>query len=176
AQPRPAGAIILVGASPLTEPLGLNIPSGLTPERKDEGYIIRATGDTLVLAGNDAGPYQCTFYAVSEFLNRLGVRWFMPSEFGEYVPKMATIEVQDIDYRDKPDFFVRSWHGNMAPQLIEEDKLFCLHNKLSPDPTAIIAIPGDSWLRQFLPDKELLKTHPEYWAKQIDGTIDPNMV
>ena len=36
-QPRPAGTIVLVGASPLTESLGLNIPTGLTPERKDEG-------------------------------------------------------------------------------------------------------------------------------------------
>ena len=175
-QPRPAGAIVLVGASPLTESLGLNIPTGLTPERKDEGYIILAKGDTLVLAGNDTGPYQCTFYAVSEFLNRLGVRWFMPSEFGECVPKMATVEVTDVEYRDKPDFFVRSWSGNMAPQLIDDDLLFRLHNKLTINPSAIIAIPGDSYLRQYLPAKELLKTHPEYWAKQIDGTIDPNMV
>ena len=140
------------------------------------GYVIHATGDTLVLAGNDTGPYQCTFYAVSEFLNRLGVRWFMPSEFGECVPKMATIEVKDVDYRDKPDFFVRAWNGNMAPQLIADDMLFRLHNKLTLNPSAIIAIPGDSYLRQYLPAKELMQTHPEYWAKQIDGTIDPNMV
>lgn len=172
----PAGPLVLVGPSKKAEALKLNIPSGLTPDRKEEGYVIVAKGDTLVLAGNDTGPYQGTFFAVSEFLNRQGVRWFMPGGFGEHMPKRATIEAEDVEFRDKPDFIVRSWNGNLAPELRDDDTLFRLHNKLSLDPSEILAIPGDSYLRKYMPDKELMKTHPEYFAKRLDGTPDEHMI
>ena len=172
-----SGPVVLVGASKKTALLKLDIPSGLTSERKEEGYLIWAKNDTLVLAGNDEGPYQGTFFAVSEFLNRQGVRWFMPSEFGEVVPKCATIKIGNIEYRDKPDFIVRSWGGSgLAPELQRDDQIWELHNKLSVQPNQILQIPGDSWLRQYMPGKEMLTTHPEYFAKQFDGSIDPYMV
>jgi hypothetical protein len=70
------GALIFVGPSKMTQSVkGLAIPSGLTRERKEDGYVILCRGNTLILAGNDAGPYHGTHYAVAEFLNRLGVRW-----------------------------------------------------------------------------------------------------
>jgi hypothetical protein len=111
-----SGAVVLVGAGKKVAAMNLRIPTGVTPQRREEGYLIYARGQTLVLAGNDDGPYQGTFFAVSEFLNRQGVRWFMPSEFGECVPRAATIKVADVEYRDAPDFIVRSWSGNLAPQ------------------------------------------------------------
>jgi hypothetical protein len=170
------GPVVLVGSSRKTDPLKLDIPAGLTTERKEEGYLISAKGNTLVLAGNDAGPYQGTFFAVSEFLNRQGVRWFMPGAFGECVPKRASIDQPDLLYRDKPDFPVRSWNGNLAPELREDDTLWRLHNKLVINESDIIAIPGDGYLRKYMPDKELIETHPEYFAKRLDGTPDPHMV
>lgn len=168
-------ATILVGAGKLTEPLKLDIPTGLSRERREEGYLICARGNTLVLAGNDMGPYQGTFYAVSEFLNRLGVRWFMPGDFGECVQKRSTIEFKDILFRDKPSFAVRSWNGNEAPELIPDDMTWRLHNKLTLDQNDFIAIPGDGYLNQYLPDKELIKTHPEYFGKNLDGTVNEHM-
>ena len=170
------GPVVLVGASTMTDALKLDIPAGLTPERREEGYVIIAKGDTLVLAGNDAGPYQGTFFAVSEFLNRQGVRWFMPGEFGECIPKRQTITTADMTFRDKPDFPVRSWNGNLAPELRKDDSLWRLHNKMVLTESDIIAIPGDSYLRQYLPDRELIETHPEYFAKRLDGTIHETMV
>ncbi|MBI4024921.1 MAG: hypothetical protein HY360_08060 [Verrucomicrobia bacterium] len=69
------GVVVLVGASKRTAPLhGLQIPSGLTPERNEEDYVIHAKGDTLILAGNDEGPSMGTYYAVAEFLRRQGAR------------------------------------------------------------------------------------------------------
>ena len=171
-----SGPIVLVGASKKTALLKLKIPAGVTPERTDEGYLIHARNQTLVLAGNDDGPYQGTFFAVSEFLNRQGVRWFMPGEFGEYVPKLATIKINEIEYHDQPDFIVRSWTGNLAPELYDADALWRLRNKLTLDALDILEIPGDSWLEKYMPDKELIKTHPEYFARKFDGTIDSNMV
>ncbi len=168
------GPVILVGPSKKTA--SYNIPSGLTPDRKDEGYVIISKGDTLVLAGNDAGPYHGTYYAVAEFLNRQGVRWFMPSEFGEVVPKAASIQVKDGEFRDKPDFAVRAWNGNLAPELAADDAFFRLRNKVTLDQSAIIAIPGDSYLRKYMPDKELAKTKPELFAKNLDGSVDLHMI
>lgn len=170
------GPVVLVGASRLTDSLQLDIPNGLTAARREEGYLIVAQGDTLVLAGNDTGPYQGTFFAVSEFLNRQGVRWFMPSAFGECVPRRATIDQPDILFRDQPDFAVRNWNGNLAPELRQDDTLWRLHNKLVINESDISAIPGDSYLRNYMPDKALLDTHPEYFAKRLDGTTDPHMV
>ena len=170
------GAVVLVGASARTDALALKLPAGLTPERREEGYLILAKGDTLVLAGNDAGPYQGTFYAVSELLERLGVRWFMPGEFGECVPARPTLTVADLEFRDQPSFIVRSWNGNLAPELRKDDAIWRLRLKLTLDHNAILAIPGDSHLRKYMPDKELVATHPEYFAKRLDGTTDPYMV
>ena len=87
----------------------MDIPDGFTAERREEEYMILCRDNTLVLAGNDLAHYHGTPYAVYEFLNRLGVRWFMPSEFGEVVPSMKTIRVDEIDFHDKPDFALRNW-------------------------------------------------------------------
>ncbi len=176
-QPAPKdGAAVYIGASKLVEPMKLDIPSGLTTDRKEEGFIIHAEGDTLVLAGNDAGPYMGTYYAVADALNRLGVRWVMPSEFGEVVPKMTTVEFKKAKIRQTPDFLVRNWNGNLAPELAADDALFRLRNKATIDQNAFIAIPGDSYLRNYMPPKEMMKTHPELFAKRLDGTLDEHMI
>ncbi len=91
----PAGALILVGRSRLTDALGIAIPAGLTPARREEGFVIACRGDRLLLAGNNDGPYHGTEYAVYDFLRSLGVRWFMPGEFGEVVPQQKTIRVPE---------------------------------------------------------------------------------
>lgn len=170
------GPIVLVGESKKTEALKLKIPAGVTPARTEEGYLLYAKGDTLVLAGNDDGPYQGTFFAVCEFLNRQGVRWFMPGDFGECVPKLATITMSNIELYDKPDFIVRNWHGNLATELRDEEALWRLRNKQTLNFNEILQIPGDAWLRKYMPGKELVTTHPEYFARKVDGSIDPYMV
>ena len=66
----PAGTVIFVGRSALTKPFDAKIPSGLSPRREEEGYLILAKGGRLLLAGNEAAPYHGTEYAVAEFLHR----------------------------------------------------------------------------------------------------------
>ena len=100
----PAGVRILVGRSALTAKYDQGICSGLTNLRKEEGYAIITDGETLVLAGNDEGPYHGSEYAVSFFGHRLGVRWYMPGDFGEVVPARPTITVGPIDEVSRPDF------------------------------------------------------------------------
>ena len=48
-----------------------------------------------------------SFNAVCELLRRLGVRWFMPGELGEVVPKSKSISLATTDETVRPDFAVR---------------------------------------------------------------------
>ncbi len=48
-----------------------------------------------------------SFNAVCELLRRLGVRWFMPGEIGEVVPKLATIRIPVGDETVRPGFALR---------------------------------------------------------------------
>lgn len=48
-----------------------------------------------------------SFNAVRGFLMKLGVRWYMPCELGEVVPKMKSITLPKIDETVKPDFEMR---------------------------------------------------------------------
>lgn len=169
------GPVILVGPSDRTTKLDRKIPAGITRERAEEGYLLLARGDVLVLAGNDEGPYCGTYFAVAEFLNRLGVRWYMPSEYGEIVPEKKDVTFAEVEFRDKPSFRIRSWWGHASPEMAAQEAQWKLRNKMVLDAPAMFATPGDSSLNAFLPDKELLKTHPEYFGKKPDGSPEPAM-
>ena len=72
---------------------------------KEEGSLLKSGDDYLLLAGrNELG----TLWATYRFLEQcLGVRWFMPGELGEVVPKRSTIEIGRIDETDEPHFVFR---------------------------------------------------------------------
>jgi Domain of unknown function (DUF4838) len=46
--------------------------------------------------------------AVYAFLRHLGVRWYMPGELGEIVPRSATIELPKLNQTVRPDFQIRT--------------------------------------------------------------------
>jgi predicted negative regulator of RcsB-dependent stress response len=50
-----------------------------------------------------------SFNAVCGFLKHLGIRWYLPGELGEVVPKHATIDLPKIDKIVKPDFPLRQF-------------------------------------------------------------------
>ena len=54
-----------------------------------------------------------SFNAVSAFLRRLGVRWLLPGDLGEIVPRRDSIALPTIDETVRPDFEIRqfSFHG-----------------------------------------------------------------
>ncbi|MBM3473324.1 MAG: DUF4838 domain-containing protein [Armatimonadetes bacterium] len=165
----PEGRLILVGPSRLTR--DLEVPSGLTNPRREEGYVVLCRGERLVLAGNDEGPYHGTEYAVYDLLRRLGVRWFMPGEYGEIVPRQSTIVVPELEVREKPDFIMRNWWLHAKPELAGDEKQWKLRNRMSPD--NMFATPGDSSARNVLPEAQYFKDHPEYFALNPDGSRNP---
>ncbi len=166
----PGGAVILVGRSALTKEFDSKIPTGLTPMRNEEGYVIITKGDRLLLAGNDAPPYHGTEYAVAAFLHRLGVRWYMPGEFGDFVPKKATLEVDGLNISSRPDFKLRNWWGPQAPENRALEYRWKIRNGMNPM-LHFIALPSDSSIRQVLPPTADLEK-PEYaqvWGVKENG-------
>jgi len=186
-----AGPVILVGASRRTEAWADRIPAGLTPRRREEGFLILCRGDTLLIAGNDEGPYNGTIYGVAEFLNRLGVRWFMPGEFGEVVPSRATVSFGDAEILERPDFALRLYgahaHAYPDPDYRADLNAWRLHNKNHITSDELLAIAGDGHISLFLPGKdnfshgvyppeEFVEAHPEYFARTMDGRVNRGMV
>jgi hypothetical protein len=70
--PQDAGARIMVGQAAAREAaakMGLTLPSGLTSQFDEEGYVVATGEGVLVLAGNETEPYQGTLYAVYDLLD-----------------------------------------------------------------------------------------------------------
>jgi hypothetical protein len=168
--------LILVGRSRYTDAIaGLKIPDGVTNNLREEGYIITATPATLVLAGNDTHPYYGTRYAVSDLLGRLGVRWFLPGEYGEVVPKAKTLAVPVMSIEEHPDFPLRAyWTHDKDAAMREERALWTIRQRLNPRGIEWFGLPGDGSLAGYLP-KDQVKAHPVWFALQPDSSRNPNL-
>jgi hypothetical protein len=172
----PAGPLVLVGRSRFTDEMpALRIPSGLTRELREEGFVIECRGDRLVSAGNDEGPYYGTRYAVAELLHRLGVRWFMPGEFGEVAPRTASLSLPEMTVREQPAFRMRNYWEHARGNMGEEAEEWKIHHKMNPRMHEWFGVPGDSSVRNYMPSKEEVKNHPEWFALRRDGSRDENM-
>lgn len=108
--PGPVGTLrretlILVGQSPLTEQLGYTT-QGLGPG----GIRIHTGANYVVLLGtDDLTPSDTggTGYAVTTFLEALGVRYLWPGESGKVVPRRATIVAPVLDQTYSPKILQR---------------------------------------------------------------------
>jgi hypothetical protein len=173
---RPEGFVILLGKSALTKDYADKIPSGVTSSRNEEGFTILAQGNTLLLAGNDEGPYRGTEYAVSQFLHSQGVRWYMPGPAGEVVPPKKSVIVADCLIQSTPGFRLRNWWGAMTPQMYKYMYRFKIRNGLNPM-LHFVTIPADSSIRSVLPPIADLNK-PEFadiFGKTESGAPHPGM-
>lgn len=73
-----------------------------------EEYAIKSVRNGLVLSG---GGNRGTLYAVYDFLEKLGCRWYYPYEADEVVPRLTVDEVlkasAKLDIVERPDFAIR---------------------------------------------------------------------
>ena len=110
--------LILVGRSELTDAAGIAVPSGLTPDRRNEGFVIVCKGSQLILAGNDEGPYHGTEYAVYDFLRSLGVRGSCRANSARSCHSSGQSPCPNGRSAEKPDFLMRDWwHARAGPEL-----------------------------------------------------------
>ncbi|MBI4028593.1 MAG: DUF4838 domain-containing protein [Verrucomicrobia bacterium] len=95
-----------------------------------------------------------TSYAIYELLDRLGCRWFMPSDMGEVIPSMKTIALKAMDFRSAPSTLYRG-HGYL-------DDAYRRRNRHG----GLYLASGDALETYITPEQR--KAHPE-WRATVDG-------
>ncbi len=148
----------------------------------DDGFRIRTVGECLYIVGKDypgdQPPWRGwqsrgTLTGTYDFLERVvGVRWLLPGEWGEDVPRHERLVVPDLALEDLPDFAVRGLSdiqerrppGDKAPSAARE---WLLRNKLPAATDGQKMGAGHSW-NDYLPES-VMDEHPEYLAQMTDG-------
>ncbi len=76
----------------------------------DDGFIVETHGDAIVLCGKkDWGTEFAVYYFLQKYC---GVRWFMPTELGEVVPRTPALKIPaGIADRQEPDWKSRLYSG-----------------------------------------------------------------
>ncbi len=165
------GARILVGRSNAVAALGVEIPSGHTPQMNEEAILIKTVGSNLILAGNEDWNYRGTLFAVYDFLEQdIGCRWFFPGSFGEVLPASPTIKIGAIDRVEKPSFRIRDiWYSGWMP-VSEQDRAdftqWYDRNKLTK---LDLSLPGDGSITLLAPADQYFDAHPEIYALDEKG-------
>lgn len=165
------GPRILVGRSKAVDALGIEVPTGHTPEMKEETILIKSVGTDLVLLGNEDWNYHGTLFAVYDFLEQdLGCRWFFPGAYGEVLPASPTVRVGAIDRVEHPSFRIRDiWYSGWMP-VSETDRTEFIEwyerNKLSK---LDLSLPGDGTIMALAPADQYFDAHPEIYAVDEKG-------
>ena len=154
------------GAAPVSEWRGARPPS--------DGFVIETRGNSLWIVGGDA---RGALYGVYDFLESLGVRWFMPGEIGEDIIARQTISLARLSRASAPAFRAVSgliWAG--GPGAYEWERR--IRAAVGPQ-TAFF---GHNWSNIIPPTPETKAAHPEWFAlhdgKRIDQlcSTDPDVI
>ena len=108
--------------------------------------------------------------AVYEFLRMQGVRWYLPHELGEIVPKKAGIELPEVNKTVRPDFALRYpyqylrrfAHANLGAT--RDEVLWQLRLGLNQAPDLIGMGPQGHGINLVHCRDEIKQNHPEYYA------------
>jgi len=100
-----------------------------------------------------------SFNAVNGFLQRLGVRWYMPGELGEIVPTLKTIPLAKIDEIVRPDFELRRFSYRFSI-VGNENALWGMRLGMRNPPDIQDAHGMDSLTHR----SEVFAAHPEWYA------------
>jgi hypothetical protein len=172
-----AGRRIVVGFSPLAAKLVDAIPSGFTRFMNEEGFVIKTVGTDLVLAGNESWHYRGTVFAVYDFLERLGCRWFFPGPFGEVLPTRKTLTVDALDVMSRPDFRMRDIHYSGWFPTGKQDQAWFRTWKDQHKMAALpISLPGDGTITALAPATQYFKSHPHIYALDKKGKRREDML
>lgn len=159
-----------------------SIHVGMTPEvakstvghggLDHDGFILQGFDGKgfVILGGSDYG----TEYGVYDFLERyLGIKWLMPTEVGEDVPKHSNLEVSTARVVSNPVFLLR-YFSPLNPEVQSPNDPYprytdwARRNRINrPDGR----LSYHHQLLQLLPPSKYGKTHPEFYPY-----IDPQNI
>lgn len=165
----PPPRAILIGQGRHLDALGLRVDWKALGE---EGFILKAAGENLVIAGS---PGRGTMYGCYEFLERLGIRWLTPKV--TRVPQLQTVEAPVMDEIQVPAFEYREPFFTEA-----QDRDWAARNKVNGSAANLDDSTGGKvtyshFVHTFddlIPTK-LYEIHPEYFplrdGKRVNGYV-----
>lgn len=154
---------VLIGDSEALRSLGVSIDF---KDLGDEGYVIKTTGDRLIIAG---GKLRGTMYGVYAFLDSLGCRWY--GKDASTIPHLPTITLGSLDIKDKPAFEYREPFIREAMNTDYASRNFCNSAHAELDATrggCVSYYPFVHTFASLVPLDKYWDTHPEYYS-MIDG-------
>ena len=101
---RPEAAPVFVGMSPPARAAATDV---LQDGDGEEHYIINIDTNQIVLAGNDAGRFRGSVFAVYDLLERLGCGWYGPDPVYHVIPHCTTLSVEPCRSDERPAFRYR---------------------------------------------------------------------
>jgi len=129
-----------------------------------EGFLQASDGQGgLIVFARDSAGLQ---YGVYDLLEQIGVRWYMPSDLGEQIPRRDTISFEEFTNVENPDFVLRDmWlaYGGRPEEETQAYAQWRMHNKMG----GVNAKMGHN-LGSIISPAEYGDTHPEYFPL-IDG-------
>lgn len=110
--------------------------AGVTAEGlPDDGFRIRTAAGNLYIVGSDRRDSEIrwrgwtsrgTLYGTYDFLERVvGVRWLLPGEIGEDIPRHQSLTLPALEIEETPDFEIRSIQDiqQELPQGVEDPRI-----------------------------------------------------
>ena len=149
----------------------------LAADAADDSFVLRTVGESLFIVGKDKPDVpnwssRGTLYGTYEFLETLGVRWLLPGEWGEDIPRHATLSVPRLDVRQSPAFFARVIQ-DVQDRRPKEDKqpsapkLWLQRQKIPSTLDGWKLSAGHAWDDYI--SREQAEAHPEWLAKDDRG-------
>jgi len=164
--------IALVGRDEQREPFPYDrrVPGSEEEWQKFSGQPSGAPGVNNGLLNRKLGfrtmDATATLYAVCEFLEQLGVRWYAPYEDGTVVPEKKTLSVASQDITMAPKFPYRDFSFYNTMRDDAEGVLWFKRMKFGASHT--YANDAHS-IRDILGSEQIRASHPEYYAKDAQG-------
>lgn len=130
--------VLIVGEQALrTNPALRSMLTGVlkkNPSLRTDGIALRREANRIYIAGNNDEAH---YLAVAELLRLWGVRWFMPGDFGEYVPEERELKIGRLDYAFSSPFEIRSyWVSWLADstglELFQKRNMLSGHKEMPP--------------------------------------------
>jgi hypothetical protein len=184
----PAGrARVYLGPTEAAAKLGIHA-NKLAPD----SFVLRSAGGSLVIAGRDGDgnplspdTWAGTLFGVYEILGEhLGVRWLWPGELGEFVPRVASLSIPDLDRSVTPRLVIRRLRSTLQMRRGQEPGL----DGFSPKALAQVRDDEARWLRRHRMGhsrdmhwghaftawwEEYGRAHPEWFNLMDDGRRRP---
>jgi len=113
-------------------------------------------GESLEIWGFDE---RGSFNAVCGFLRNLGVRWYMPGELGEVIPKLESISLPEIDETVRPAFAVRQF--NVRFGTANDESMMWAARLGIRNPYGLMIAHGMDTMTQ---TETVLREHPDWFA------------